>query len=53
MRIIQHQEIEDHNNIMIPDPRQGGIEGGRLGMRRNGMPVHLNVFRVLRIWRAT
>jgi hypothetical protein len=35
MRIIQHQEIEDLNNITLPHPRQGGVEGERLGTRRN------------------
>jgi hypothetical protein len=45
--------MDDHNNITIPHPRQGGLEGGRLGMRRNGMPVWLNVFRVLSIQRET
>jgi hypothetical protein len=34
-RIIQCQEIDDRNNIMLPHPKQGGLEGGRLGMRRN------------------
>jgi hypothetical protein len=53
MRIIQHQEMDDCNNIRIPHPRQGGLEGGRLRMRRNGMPVRLNVFRVLNIRRET
>jgi hypothetical protein len=53
-RIIQRQEINDCNNIMLPThPRQGGLEGGRFGMRRNGMPVHLNKFRVLSIRRET
>jgi hypothetical protein len=45
--------MDDHNNITIPHPRQEGLEGGRLGMRKNGMPVRLNVFRVLGIRRET
>jgi hypothetical protein len=45
--------MEDRNNITIPHPRQGGLEGGRLDMRRNGMPIRLNVLRVLSIWRET
>jgi hypothetical protein len=45
--------MDDHNNITIPHPRQGGLEGGGLGMRNNGMPVRLNVFKVLSIWRET
>jgi hypothetical protein len=45
--------MDDHNNITIPHPRQGELKGGRLGMRRNGMPVWLNMFRVLSIWRET
>jgi hypothetical protein len=53
MRIIRSQEMDDCNNIMLLHLRQGGLEGGRLGMKRNGMPVCLNVFRVLSIWRET
>jgi hypothetical protein len=45
--------MDDHYNKTIPHPRQGGLEGGRLGMRRNGMPVRLNVFRGLSIQRET
>jgi hypothetical protein len=26
---IWHQEMDDRNNIMLPHPRQGGLEGGR------------------------
>jgi hypothetical protein len=45
--------MDDCNNITIPHPRQGGLEGGRWGMRRTGMPIYLNVFRLLSIWRET
>jgi hypothetical protein len=45
--------MDDRNNITIPHPRRGGLEGGRLGMRRKRMPVQLNVFRVLSIQRET
>ena len=41
------------NNITISHPRQGGLVGGRLGMRRNGMPIHLNMFRLLSIQTET
>jgi hypothetical protein len=34
-RIIRCQEMDDCNNIMLPHPKRGGLEGGRLGMRRN------------------
>jgi hypothetical protein len=43
--------MEDGNNITIQHPKQGGLEGERLGMRRNGMLIHLNVFRLLSIQR--
>jgi hypothetical protein len=45
--------MDDCNNVTIPLPRQGGLEGGRFGMRRNGMPIQLNVFRLLSIRRET
>jgi hypothetical protein len=35
INLIQCQDMEDHNNIMPLHPRQGGLERGRLGMRRN------------------
>jgi hypothetical protein len=53
INLIQRQEMDDCKNITLPHPRQGGLEGGRLGMRRNKYPVRLNVFRVLSIRRET
>jgi hypothetical protein len=52
-RLIRCQEMDNRNNITLPHPRGGGLEGGRLGMRRNRMPVRLNMFRVLSIRRET
>ncbi len=52
-RIIQCQEMDDHNNITISHSIQGGLEGGRWGMRRTRMPVHIYVFRLLSIRRET
>jgi hypothetical protein len=45
--------MDNSNNITMPHPRRGGPEGGRLEMRRNGMPIRLNVFRVLSTQRET
>jgi hypothetical protein len=35
INLIQCQEIDNRNNIMHPYPKGEGLEGGRLGMRRN------------------
>ncbi len=32
---LNSQEMDDCNNIMLPHPGRGGLEGGRLGMKRN------------------
>jgi hypothetical protein len=35
INLIQCQEMDDCNNIMLPHTRHGGLERGRLGIRRN------------------